>query len=299
MAEYIKYQHIVRYDYEEVDGIDIGECFIFPKLDGTNSQVWIDNGIIKAGSRRRELNETSDNAGFYAWACQQSNIKNFLLENPDLRLFGEWLVPHSLTTYEDSAWRKFYIFDVCKIKDGMLKYLHYEKYKPLLDRYGLNYISPMKKIINGSDEDFRKCLEENTFLIKDGFGYGEGIVIKNYSFINKFGRTVWAKLVRNDFKDKHRQTMGASILTREPVEKQIANKYITKAFVEKEKSKIELENGGWSPRYIPKLLGRMYYELINEDIWDAVKLFKNPTIDFAKLYKFVAISAKSVTDDVF
>ena len=36
-------------------------------------------------------------------------------------------------------------------------------------------------------ENIEKCLEENKYLIKDGEGCGEGVVIKNYDFINKFG----------------------------------------------------------------------------------------------------------------
>ena len=73
MINYSKYQHIERLGSAEVDGILDGVCHIFPKLDGTNSQLWWDNGL-KAGSRNRELSVESDNAGFYNWALTQSNI---------------------------------------------------------------------------------------------------------------------------------------------------------------------------------------------------------------------------------
>ena len=45
MINYSKYQHIERLGSAEVDGILDGVCHIFPKLDGTNSQLWWDNGL--------------------------------------------------------------------------------------------------------------------------------------------------------------------------------------------------------------------------------------------------------------
>jgi hypothetical protein len=36
MNDFVKYQHIERYGVDEVNGIDIGTCYIFPKIDGTN-----------------------------------------------------------------------------------------------------------------------------------------------------------------------------------------------------------------------------------------------------------------------
>lgn len=107
-----KYQHLERFGNTEVSQIELGECYVFPKIDGTNASVWITDGVIMAGSRTRELSIESDNAGFYAWVIEQDNIKRYLNQNPTHRLFGEWLVPHSLKTYRQNAWRKFYVFDV-------------------------------------------------------------------------------------------------------------------------------------------------------------------------------------------
>ena len=51
-----KYQHIERFGTMEVEGIELGLCYIFPKIDGTNSSVWLgEDGQIHAGSRKREL----------------------------------------------------------------------------------------------------------------------------------------------------------------------------------------------------------------------------------------------------
>ena len=39
--EFKKYMSLKRLGRTEVNGIDIGRCFIFPKIDGTNAQCWL------------------------------------------------------------------------------------------------------------------------------------------------------------------------------------------------------------------------------------------------------------------
>jgi hypothetical protein len=53
-------------------------------------------------------------------------------------------------------------------------------------------------------------LDKNTHLMQDG-EIGEGIVIKNYDYVNKWGRVVWAKIVRNEFKERHVKNSGAIV----------------------------------------------------------------------------------------
>lgn len=43
-----KYQKLERFGMTSVENIEIGNCVIFPKIDGTNASVWLDNGEIKA-----------------------------------------------------------------------------------------------------------------------------------------------------------------------------------------------------------------------------------------------------------
>lgn len=298
---FIKYQHIERFGTEEVDGINFGTCYVFPKIDGTNASVWIDdNQNIHAGSRTRELSIEKDNAGFYSEIIGNKNILKLLLDFPSFRLFGEWLVPHSLKTYRDDAWRKFYVFDVCEIEDGKLKYLNYDYYSPILEQYGIDYITPLRIIKNGTYEQFVFCLDGNNYLIKDGMGSGEGIVIKNYDFVNKYGRTVWAKIVTSEFKEKHVKAMGApEVNGRKMVEEEIAAKYVTRETVEKIYNKIKLANNGWSSRYIQQLLGIVFYELIKENAWEFVKEHRNPRIDFKTLNHFAISKTKEVMPELF
>lgn len=300
--EFRKYQHIERFGTTEVSDIEIGTSYIFPKIDGTNSSVWLgDDGEIRAGSRTRELSLEKDNAGFFASIRENESIKAYLLKHPTHRVFGEWLVPHSLKTYRDDAWRKFYVFDVCVDADNQvgLEYLPYDIYKPLLDEFEIEYLAPIAIIKNGGYENFIHCLDQNVFLIKNGEGVGEGIVIKNYDFYNKYGRQTWAKIVTSEFKEKHHKEMGAPIVENKIVEQEIVDRYITPAFVEKEYSKIVNDNDGWSSKMIPQLLSRVFYGLVTEEMWNIVKAFKNPKIDFKTLNTITISKIKSVKSEIF
>jgi hypothetical protein len=297
-----KYQHIERFGTDEVQGIEIGLNYIFPKIDGTNGSVWTnDKEDISAGSRTREVSLESDNAGFYAYIKDNENIFNYLKKHPTHRLYGEWLVPHSLKTYREDAWRKFYIFDICIDKtEDEIEYIPYEIYKPLLDEFNLDYIPPIGIIKNGSYEYFIEALNKNGFLIQDGKGVGEGIVVKNYDFYNKYHRQTWAKLVTNEFKEKNHKEMGAPLIeAQKMIEENIINEYCTIDFINKEYAKIVNEKQGWKSEYIPMLLGKVYYELVNEEIWNAVKRFKYPTINFKTLNVMAINKIKQVKSDIF
>lgn len=299
--EFKKYQHIERFGTDEVQGIELGTCYVFPKIDGTNSQCYLnDDNELRCGSRNRELTLDKDNAGFYNSMINEKNIIDYLHKYPNHRIFGEWLVPHSLKTYRDDAWRKFYVFDVCENDENdKLKYIPYEEYKDLLEEFNINYIQPIKIIKNGTFEDFLKCTEINTFLIKNGQGVGEGVVIKNYNFKNKYGRTTWAKIVTNEFKEKHGREMGSPVKENILIEQQIVDKYITESLVEKEYGKIKLEKDGWSSKYIPMFLSKIYYELINEEMWHILKEFKNPTINFKTLNQICIMKIKEIKKELF
>lgn len=301
MSEFKKYQHLERYGTDEVDGIEFGNCFIFPKLDGTNASIWVDDrNVVKGGSRNRELTLDNDNAGFYQYVCDTGKIIAYMDKHPNHRLYGEWLVPHSLKTYRDDAWRKFYIFDVTIDQGDGVEYIPYDIYKPMLDEFDLDYIVPIARVSNTTYEVLLKALERNQFLIKDGEGNGEGIVVKNYDFYNKYKRQVWAKIVTTEFKEKHAKEMGYNeIQIQKLVEEKIVEDYVTSAFVEKEYEKVRLEQEGWTSRCIPMLLSRVFYELINEEMWHILKEYKNPKIDFRTLNALTIKKVKEVKSDIF
>lgn len=63
------------------------ECFITEKLDGTNAQIVIKDGVIRAGSRNQWVTPEKDNYGFAGWVERN---KEELLTLGDGQHFGEW-----------------------------------------------------------------------------------------------------------------------------------------------------------------------------------------------------------------
>jgi hypothetical protein len=302
MLNFEKYMSLKRFGTQETQGIEKGTCYIFPKLDGTNSSVWYNPETgVEAGSRNRHLDETSkgDNAGFCKWAKAQENIKEFLKQHSHLRLFGEWLVPHSLKTYQEDAWKRFYIFDVYDHNEN--RFLTYEEYLPLIKEFNFDYIPLLYKTENPTEEELIEISKENTFLVTEGIG--EGIVIKRYDFINKYGRTIFSKIVTDEFLGRKKDRSKTEVKQQKVVEEEIVNEYCTEAFIKKEYNKmlLELENEGkqWSNKYIGKLLHQIHFELINEEAVNFVFKYKHPIINFRKVGALTTEKVKETLPELF
>lgn len=305
-----KYMHIERLGHSEVEGILDGICHVFYKIDGTNASLWRFNAEenpkawrIEGGSRNRVLTRENDNAGFLNWALEQENLWAFFEKYHYVRLYGEWLVPHSLKTYHDDAWRKFYVFDVYAQdwdESGEWSIVPYDVYKVWLDEFGIDYIPPLAIMKNPTEEQLFKALEKSgQFLIKDGAGTGEGIVIKNYDFVNQFGRQTWAKIITNEFKTVHHREMGAPLVNGSLLDEERAvQDFLTSEMIRKEQIKIIWEHNTeynmendiepkFTNKMIPELLGRVYYEFVREELWNVVKKYKDPKINFRLLRSMV------------
>lgn len=294
------YQHVERIDSEEVDGILDSEVYIYTKLDGTNAGVHYDNGKVIVNSRKRELSKDKDNAGCMAYVLSQPKFEQFFKEFPNLYLYGEFLVKHTVRTYKDSAWGKLYVFDVVDYSNPEnTRYLSYEEYEPLLKKYNIEYVPLIAVLNHPSKEDILPYLDKTTFLQSDSKTPGEGLVIKRYDgWKNKYGRTTWAKIVRKEFivsKKTHREVSPNEI------EESIVENFCTDAFIEKELAKIleDIGTDNWNNKYIGRCLNSVYHELISEEAWHFVKKFKNPKIDFGILNVLVAEKTKNVMHDFF
>lgn len=286
--QFEKYQHVERFGKPDTQGIEDGMCYVFPQLDGTNASVWWDAGV-QCGSRNRHLTDGEDNQGFKAYITEHTGIGDLLRTNKGLRLYGEWLVPHTIRNYRESAWRKFYVFDVM-YQD---RYLTYDEYKPLLDEYEVDYVPCMWKVDRGAKEDFHKLLDQNFFLMPLDQP-GEGIVIKRYDFVNKFGRVTWAKIVRSEFKAEHVKAMGPPVLRgKDTVEEAIVEACVTQTLVDKERAKID------TTPIQPRLIGMVWHCLLTEELADQVKDHKNPVIDFRLLNRLTINKVKKLAADLF
>lgn len=294
---FVKYQHIQKLGTDDVDGILNGTVYLFYKIDGTNASIWLsdDGQHLCFGSRKREISIDDDNQHFAAKVTENPEVYNellaFLQAHPSYTIYGEWLVPHTLKTYNADAWNHFYIFDV--YDNAASRYLPYEEYITLIDQHlpHCHYIPLITKMDNPTAEDIEKELDHTgAFLCTEGLG--EGIVIKRYDFVNKYGRVVWAKMLTEDFKSHKKEYRAQKCKEKVEigggnVELAIINKLLTNEHILKERAKI-LEDKGteWSDRYIFELLGRVFHEFIHDNLDIILKKWHNPTINFTVLKKY-------------
>lgn len=317
--EHRQYDHVERLDHPAVEGLLIGAVHVFPKIDGANASIWRNAaGDILCGSRTRLLRDEAALQGFRAWVeANMGMLQHVFNSIPETwRLYGEWLVPHTLKTYREDAWRQFYVFDVFDHATG--KYVHFDSYyNELFDR-GLRVVEPMVIILNPSVDQLYDQVKANTYLIKDNAGLGEGIVAKNFHWVNDYGRQPWGKIVRTEFKEENRRAFGVNEKSGEfQVESAIAEEFVTGHFVSKARAKIEnaiLDEDGVSVsdvekasqalaikrhRVIPRLLQTVYTDLLIEESYHFVKKHSDPVIDFKKLRRFVTAAVKKNALDLF
>lgn len=139
--------------------------------------------------------------------------------------------------------------------------------------------------------------------MKDGF-VGEGLVIKNYDYIKSTNNSVpWKKLVLDEFRVRAKETFKNDILHKKEIEERIVEDFVTYAFIKKEYAKIllSMENEGraWTNKNIPELLGKIFYEFIQEESFSFVKKYKYPIVNFKKLLRLTQNKIKETLPEVF
>ncbi len=328
-----QYDHLERQGHRNTRGIEEGRVYVFPKIDGTNASVWSDGETVFTGSRKRQLEVGADNAGFNTWVQSDdptaTALREMALNFPELIFYGEWLVPHTLQTYTEDAWRRFYIFDVFERSADFRGYIKFESYKVMLNQACVDFIDPLAVYTNPTGAQLKAETENNDFLITEGQGIGEGVVVKNYEWRaaapDGWDR-VWGKFVRSEFKSSHRRTQGAPEKEgKTEVERTIADEFVTPTLVQKNLAKVlinvfndllaakteDLESRPEHPdfrtfmvnnyrgRIIPQLLGRVWADILDEEMRPIVKKFKSPTIDFKVLRAAVNRATKALSPELF
>lgn len=286
--------HIERFGKSnKIEGIEKGKCFIFPKIDGSNAQAWLEEGVVQAGQRNGACNEKFNGKGLWKSITQDKNIEIFLNDNPNMRLYGEFLTPHTLKEYNAEAWGKFYVFDVEIEYNKTYRLLSYPEYSNLLDKYNILYIKPLTVIDYPTTTDFARLLEGNKYLLDTTETIGEGIIIKNYDYIcRQTKEQLFAKIVRAEFIAEHHnleydEKTGTYI--EKTVEEKISEEYFTDSFIEKEIDKAIdiLFNGEMTKanrKRIPELFDFVFYAFVEEDMSNVIKKYNKPNLAFMHLY---------------
>lgn len=244
---------------EECNGILTGTCVIQEKIDGANASIWMNNGSIRCGSRSRDLMEAGDPFnGFVEYVKSHQGINRLLLDNPTYRLYGEWLVRHTIG-YRETSYKHFYLFE---IEDNGVTLPIEDIYK-IADEYDIK-TSKLFGVVNNPTLEQIKELAGSSAL----GDRGEGVVIKNLAFINKFGNSQHGKYVTQEFKEDNAITFGGNNKSSETYnEMYYVNKFLNLPRVQKAVHKIEATDGRPDYKHIPKVMGLVYYDLITEECW--------------------------------
>lgn len=280
------YQKIQRLGKEENDGILSGLCYIQEKIDGANTSIWFEDGQIKCGSRTRELSEGFN--GFYEYVQKNQAIKIFFEKYPDARLYGEWLVRHTIH-YKETSYKRWFCFD---IEENDI-YLPLEEVYKRADECGLETTTLFDKLDNPTPEQLK------TYLGKSMLGdVGEGVVIKNFGFINKFARLEYAKMVTENFKENNALVFGGNNKHSETYwEMYVVNKYMTLARIEKIMHKIQPEiDERLDMKHTPRIANTAYHDLLTEEIWEIAG--KVQALDFKKLKSVCTKKAIQIYHDI-
>lgn len=270
--KFLAYPKIHRLGKEEVEGIlEFGKVTVQEKIDGANTSIWLDDGVLCGGSRTRKLGAESFN-GFVEYINAHESFKKLLADHPDYRLFGEWLVRHTIS-YNELAYRHFYLFDI--MVDG--KFLDQATVALVAQNYGIDY---PQVFAHGKLTE----AEIREFVGKTNLGEkGEGVVIKNELFTNKFGDCVYAKVVTEKFKEDNALTFGGNNKYSDSYwEMYVVNKYATMARVQKIMNKIQPEiNKNLDKEHTSRVAQTCYHDMMVEEIWEIQS--KVPEISFRKL----------------
>ncbi len=278
MSEFRKYDKIHRLGKEETIGILEGVCHIQEKLDGANASIWLDDdGQVQCGSRNRHLIDDNFN-GFVDYIKADGGIKGFLDAHPTAILYGEWLVRHSVK-YPEGAYKKFYLFDI--FLDGKLMHPHVTIGSA--GRFGIQTVPSMGELLNPTVEELKSLVGKSALGES-----GEGIVIKNMNFVNKFGDLCYAKMVCENFQESSKATIVDN-----DKESYIVSKYMTVGRVVKIMNKLQPEiNERLDMQHIPRICNSAYHDMITEEIWEITK--KVDAINFKVLAKLAFLKAKEL-----
>ena len=270
--KYKSYPKIHALHKEEVENILDNEVVVQVKIDGANSVVFLDDGVVRCGSRTRMLPLDESFRGLQEHIASKPVIKEFLEEHPDAILYGEWLVKHSIN-YTQDHYNKFYLFDV----------LENEAYWPQSEVEALaTRLDVLYPVVYGEG---KFTVEElDAFVEKEWLGHkNEGVVVKPLNFVNKFGDIVYAKRVSQAFKEQNAIVFGGNDKHSDAYwEQYVTNKYCTIATLEKNLNKLAPTiEGRLDKKHTPLIAGTCVHDTWTENAWEIFK--KVPALDLKKL----------------
>jgi len=294
MVEFRKYEKIKRIGVEENQDIFKDEndiILIEEKVDGANTSFFIKNGNIIFGSRNQQItsNEGEDTNINKAFKKSVEYVRE-LLKDKDLTLldglivYGETMVKHTLS-YDFENTPHFIAFDIFDVDTGKYLLFH-EKVKifEILDlpTIPLIFIGNGKELRNTTCEELENLfIKQSTYAPKHNPFKAEGIVIKNYN------KQIFAKLVREEFKEANKEVFGGSKKDAKNDDEVIIASYCKNPRIEKQIFKLIDEYGMQLDMSMMKKLPMMVWEDIIEEEGKTILMSKYK-LDIGNIRKLVA-----------
>lgn len=265
-----KYQSIERHGKSGTHLTIEGNPYIViqEKLDGANASFKREGDKVVCFSRNNQLDMHNTLRGFYNWVQETFKAED-LVENAIY--YGEWLVRHKLEYGENE--NKFYLFDI--FDEDTNRYISFDLVKTHSITLNLNLVPILY------EGEFQSLEHIQSFVGKSVLGdIGEGVVVKNYGYMNKYGVQVFTKFVSDHFAEiTNTKTHNAS-KNSDPLQ-QFINSTLTEARVSKLIHKL-VDEGELQEDYaiedmgaILKGLGsKVFDDIIKEEMDELLKLVK-------------------------
>lgn len=206
MKEHKKYTDIIRYGKKETQEVlNAGDYItISEKMDGANASFSHDYDSemnISCFSRNNKLNFSNNLRGFYQWVEKIISPQAHKL-NPDWRYYGEWQVAHKVN-YKPEFHHNFYLFNIYDETTG--EYLSDDLVESEASKLGIETVEYFYK---GEFIDFDHLMsfvgKSNKTVEPDS---GEGVVVKNTNYKDRYGKQIFVKLVSEKFAEIQSQKL--------------------------------------------------------------------------------------------
>lgn len=214
-----------------------GIIVIQEKLDGANFRfTWEPEDGITYGSRRTwgdGLNKEQfhDPIRYVDSHADREALSEQHDEHGQLVYFGEAMLPHTIS-YDWEETPDFLGFDVWSVEAQ--EFLPVNQTYHLFEEIGLPKAPLIDKVNADNWDDYDFEVPESQYFD----GKAEGVVFKNHT------TDVYAKYVREDFKEKNKKTFGKPKKYQESGAEKLAYQYITEARIEKAAYRLR-DEGEW------------------------------------------------------
>ena len=206
MKEVKKYTDVIRLGKSQTENvIQEGDYIsITEKIDGANSSFCLDetNQLgISCYSHKTLLSEEMRLRGFYDWI--EINIFPIKIKlNPNYRYYGEWLCSHKVI-YKPEIYNNFYLFSIWD--EEKQEYLSDNVVKSEANKFNIQTVTYFYEGKFISFEHLMSFVGKSDKTLE--INKGEGVVVKNVNYKDRFGNQLFVKLVSEKFAEVQKQKL--------------------------------------------------------------------------------------------